>query len=123
MVFRLKKRAASVILDAPYIGLSSTINRGAFAYKRIKGAIAPYLFETLKLNRKQHIQEILDTPKSILSAQSTKGKLVGGKTFTVTTIKLWNSLPLNLRRQLNVRLLKSKYVDNLYEQQQSLCHF
>ena len=41
----------------------------------------------------------------------------------VTTIKLWNSLPLNLRRHLNVRIFKNKYVETLHAHQQSLSHF
>ena len=52
-----------------------------------------------------------------------KRETEGGRTFSVTTIKLWNSLPLNLRRHLNVRIFKNKYVEILHAHQQSLSHF
>ena len=83
---------------------------------------APYLRETLKLNREQHCRNTRYAEVNFICPKY-KRETEGGRTFSVTTIKLWNSLPLNLRRHLNVRIFKNKYVETLQAHQQSLSHF
>ncbi len=86
------------------------VNKGVFAFKSIKGEIAPYLHKSLTLNREQHRRNTRYAEVNFVCPKY-KRETEGGKTFSVTTSKLWNSLPLNLRRQPNVRLFKNKYID------------
>ena len=100
----------------------SKVNKAVFAFKSINGETAPYLRETLKLNREQHCRNTRYAEVNFICPKY-KRETEGGRTFSVTTIKLWNSLPLNLRRHLNVRIFKNKYVETLHAHQQSLSHF
>jgi hypothetical protein len=78
------------------------IIKAVFAFKSINGETAPYLRETLKLNREQHCRNTRYAEVNFICPKY-KRETEGGRTFSVTTIKLWNSLPLNLRRYWNVR--------------------
>jgi hypothetical protein len=100
----------------------SKVNKAVFAFKSINGETAPYLRETLKLNLEQHCRNTRYAEVNFICPKY-KRETEGGRTFSVTTIKLWNSrLPLNLRRHLNVRIFKNKYVEILHAHQQSLSH-
>jgi hypothetical protein len=136
MVFQLQKRAARVILDAPYMSLTiqlfnrlkwlpfyeqSKVNKAVFAFKSINGKTAPYLRETLKLNCEQHCRNTRYAEVNFICPKY-KRETEGGRTFSVTIIKLWNSPPLNLRQHLNVRIFKNEYVEIVHAHQQSLSH-
>ena len=87
----------------------------------MNGKTAPYLRETLKLNCEQHCRNTRYAEVNFICPKY-KRETEGGRTFSVTTIKLWNSPPLNLRQHLNVRIFKNEYVEILHAHQQSLSH-
>ena len=137
MVFKLQKRAARVILDAPYMSSTiqlfnrlkwlpfyeeSKINKAVLAFKIVNGETAPYLRESLKLNREQNCRNTRYAEVNLICPKY-KRETDGGRTFSVTTSKLWNSLPLNLRRNLNARIFKNRYIEMLHEHQRTLSNF
>ena len=125
-VFRLQKRAvtARVILDAPYMLPTIQlfiklhwfpfyeevkVNKCALAFKSVNGEIAPYLCEILKLNRELHSRNVRYANVNFICPWYSR-KTEGDRTFGVTTIKLWNSLLLDLRWQPSARIFRDKYV-------------
>ena len=47
----------------------------------------------------------------------------GGRSFAVTTCKLWKSLSLELRNSVSLESFKNNYRNNLFDVQQKLHHF
>ena len=93
------KRAARVILDGPYMSSTiqlfnrlkwlpfyeeSKVNKAVFAFKSINGETAPYLRETLKLNREQHCRNTRYAEVNFICPKY-KRETEGGRTFIVTT--------------------------------------
>ena len=100
----------------------SKVNKAIFAFKIVNGETAPYSRESLKLNREQHCRNTRYAKVNFI-CQKYKREIDCGRSFSVTTSKLWNSLPLNLRRNLNVRTFRNRYVEMLHEHQQTLSNF
>jgi len=70
------------------------------------------LNDLLKLNSNIHI-----------TSQRYNHETEGGKTFTVTTCKAWNSLSLPVRQRDSVDSLKKALWNEFFKQQQNLDHF
>jgi hypothetical protein len=86
----------------------SKVNKAVFAFKSINGETTPYLRETLKLNREQHCRNTRYAEVNFICPKY-KRETEGGRTFSVTTIKLWNSLPLNFSLCISALLFISKH--------------
>ena len=120
-VFKLQKRCARIILDAqqrhstvdlfntlkwvPY-NTESDINRCLMACKRIIGICPAYINELLELDNSQHSRNTRGAIFTISPRKYTKEK-EGGRTFSVTTSRCWNHLPIKLRTSQSVNILKN----------------
>ena len=137
-VFKLQKRAARVILNTGIreertVTLFNKLNWLPFddelklntccmVFKIINGLAPDYLIEKF-------------TKVSDISVRSSRYGTVtfvcpkynreteGGKSFTVTAIKLWNSIPTNIRLSSNFNIFKRNYRTFLTEQYIGLDHF
>ena len=120
-IFKLQKRCARIILDAqqrhstldlfnisgwvPY-NIESDIKRCLIAYKRIMGTCPAYMNELLELNNSQHSRNTRGANLTILPRRYVREK-EGGRTFSATTSRCWNHLPLKLRTSQSVNTLKN----------------
>ena len=112
-VFKMQKRAARVILDADMKERSSVIfkklnwlpirdeiaiRKYCLIYKRINSAVPDYINDILKRNADLHTR--LTRNASInLVCPKFKRETEGGRTFQVTSAKLWNSIPVDIKKR------------------------
>ena len=120
-ILKLQKRCARIILDAqqrhntvdlfnilawvPY-NIESDIKRCLMAYKRIMGPCPAYINELLELNNSQHSRNTRGANFTILPRRCIREK-EGGRTFSATTSRCWNHLPLKLLTSQSVNTLKN----------------
>ena len=52
-----------------------------------------------------------------------KRKTEAGKAFTVTTIQDWNSLPVNIKKEANLKCFKNAMRRKYFNEQLALSHF
>ena len=113
-VLKLQKRAARIILDADSQASSvklfnklkwipfyeqAKIAKCCIIYKRLQGHVPTHLKSLLKLFCETHSRQTRYVNFN-LACPIVKRQKEGGRTFTVTTCKLWNSLPLMTARKL-----------------------
>jgi hypothetical protein len=99
------------------------IAKCCLAYKRIKNNVPAYIEDSLKLNSNQHIRVPPDTATVTLFCPRCNPESDGGKTFAVTTCKLWNSLRLDLRHSVSLRAFRNNYRNSIFNEQKELQHF
>jgi hypothetical protein len=122
MIFKLQKRCARVILDAhprhSSIDLFNTlgwvpfyveadVKRCLVAYKRSADTCPDYIKDLLILNGDQHKRNTRSALYTILPPMYNRVK-EGGCTFSVTTAKCWNYLPLKLRTCSSIYIFKKE---------------
>ena len=110
-ILRLQKRAARVILNASVNSRSvdlfntlywipfyreSHIKQCALIYKRLKGNTPNYLNELLVINSSMHTRNTRYCNLSLFCPRYNYAT-EGGRSFTVRSIRDWNSLPRSLR--------------------------
>lgn len=120
-VLKLQKRAARVILNADLLAPSVTlfnrlkwlpfyedakITRCSIAYKRLRGDLPSYLTDSLRLNSNLHRRNTRYSNYNLV-CPLYKRQTEGGRTFGVLTSKLWNSLPLNMRKHESLNSFKN----------------
>jgi len=108
---RLQKRAARVILNVPFNSRSvdlfntlnwipfyreSHINRYALIYKRLQGNTPNYLNKPLVINSNMHMRNTRYCNLNLFCPRYSYAT-EGGRSFTVRSIRDWNSLPRSLR--------------------------
>ena len=136
-ILKLQKRAARVILNvhrqAPSVPLfnrlkwlpfykDALISKCGIAYKSLRGEVPSYISNRLKLNSYVHTRQTRYTNFNLISPRFNR-QTEGGRTFTTTTCKVWNSLSLSLRQRDSVKSFKSSFWNELFRQQQTLNHF
>ena len=119
-VLKLQKRAARIILDADSQASSvkllnklkwipfyeqAKIAKCCIIYKRLKGHVPAYLKTLLKRSSETHSRQTRYANFNV-ACPIVKHQKGGGRTFTVTTCKLWNSLPLITRKLATLGSLK-----------------
>ena len=136
-VFKLQKRAARVISNAnnqaSRVKLFNSLQwlpcyeevkiaKCCVVYKRIKGEVPLYIEDSLRLNSQQHSRV---TRYSNINCICPKfnGVTEGGRSFTVSTSQLWNSLSLQLRNAVSLESCKNNYRNISFKEQQELHHF
>ena len=75
-------------------------------YKRIMGTCPAYINEQLELNNSQHSRNTRGANLTILPRRYIREK-EGGRTFSATTSRCWNHLPLKLRASQSANNLKN----------------
>ena len=82
------------------------------AYKRIIGICPAHINELLELNNSQQSRNKRGANFTILPRKHTREK-EGGRTFSVTTSRCWNHLPIKLRTSESVDILKNACINIL----------
>ena len=140
-VFRLQKRAARVILGADTKANSvklfkqigwvpfdfilfheARINKLILVYKRIFGECPPYLTQILVRNvdvngrssRHGHLN---------LICPLLKRETEGGRSFSVSTSRLWNMLPTHIKNQSTLTSVKKSIFKHFMDSYKELDHF
>ena len=136
-VFRLQKRAARVILGADTKANSvklfkqlgwvpfyheARINKLILVYQRIFGERPPYLTQTLVRNvdvsgrssRHGHLN---------LICPRFKRETEGGRSFSVSTSRLWNMLPTHIKNQSTLTSFKKSIFKHFMDSYKELDHF
>ena len=126
-IFKLQKRAARLILDADCKSRSlplfnqlkwipfyeeSKINRLSLLLKRIYGNVPSYLTDILKLNSSNHDKSLRHSNLNI-SCPKYKRQTEGGRTFTTSSIKDWNNLPLTFKKSPSIKYFKSNLINTV----------
>ena len=136
-VLRLQKRAAHVISytyrTRPSVALFNKLGWIPFydqhkmdkcitMYKRINGYLPNYLNEHLILNNKRHSR---DTRYSSINAVCPKYRkeTEGGRSFAVSATRLWNSIPIKIRKLDSIACFKKYMFAKIFKEQQCLHHF
>jgi hypothetical protein len=122
-VLKLQKRAARIILGAertrirsitmfnsldwlPF-SVDSYINRCGLIFKRVNGQTSSYLKETLKLNSDIHTRNTGFCNLNFICPKFKKAT-EGGLSFSVRSIKDWNSLDKSLKESPYYKVFKKK---------------
>ena len=136
-VLKLQKRAARIILDADSQASSvklfnklkwipfyepAKIAKCCIIYKRLQGHVPTYLKSLLKLSCETHSRQTRYA-NFHLACPIVKRQKEGGRTFTVSTCKLWNSLPLRTRKLATLSSFKKSLWKNIFNNQRVLNHF
>ena len=136
-VLKLQKRAARIILDADSqassVKLFNKLKRIPFyaqakiakcciMYKRLQGHVPAYLKTLLKLSSETHSRQTRYANFNV-ACPIVKRQKEGGRTFTVTACKLWNSLLLTTRKLCTLGSFKKSLWKIIFNNQQVLNHF
>ena len=136
-VLKLQKRVARIILDADSQASSvklfnklkwipfyeqAKIAKCCIIYKHLQGDVPTYLTSFLKLSCETHSWKTRYANFN-LACPIVKRQKGGGRTFTVTTCKLWNSLPLTTHKLATLSSFKKLLWKNIFNNQQVLNHF
>ena len=122
-VSKLQKRAARVILDADidersevlfrqldWLPLKEELNlkRSSLIFRRIKdeNTCPSYITELLTRNSDRHTRTSRYGKYNLVCASYNR-ETEGGRTFQVNGAKLWNSMPLDIRKKDSIGCLKS----------------
>ena len=81
-----------------------------------------YLKSLLNLSSETHSRQTRYANFNV-ACSIVKRQKEGGRTFTVTTCKLWNSLPLTTRKLATISSCKKSLWKNIFNNQQVLNHF
>ena len=135
-VLKLQKRAARVILYANRLAPSMTlfnklgwipfyeqskINKFAIFHKRVNGSLPNYLNEHLTINNSQHNRSKRYANYNSICPYYKRE--TGGRSFAVSATRLWNNVPLNIRKSDSVKSLKTHLFKTIFAEKQHLNHF
>ena len=136
-VFKLQKRAARTTLFAdrltPSVHLfnnlrwssfyeEAKIRRCVLVFNGLLGTLPPYLKDLITLNNEVHSRNTRYSSSNLLCPRY-KRETEGGRTFAVISCRLWNSLPLTLRKLETVKLFKHKIWGYFFNEQLILNSF
>ena len=92
------------------------------AYQRINSEVPLYIEDSLRLNSQQY-SRVTRYSKINFICQKFNQVTKDGRSFSVSTCQLWNSLSLELRNAVSLESFKNNYRDILFKEQQELHHF
>ena len=98
------------------------IDKCIIMYKRINGYLPNYLNEHLILNNKRHSR---NTKYSSINAVYPKYRREseGWRSFAVPATRLWNSIPVEIKKLESVACFKKTVLAKIFKEQQCLHHF
>ena len=105
----------------PFYG-QSKINKCAIFYKRVNGSLPDYLNEQLTINNTQHNRSIRYAGYNSICPYH-KRETEGGPSLTVSATRLWNNVPLNIRKSDSIKSLRTNLFKTILTAQQHLDHF
>ena len=133
----MQKRAACIILAAQRTSGTVTlfnklnwipfyneayINQCALAHERINGTLPDYMNTSLKKNFDVHSRNTRNCNINLLCPPH-RNNSEGGRTFSVRTIKDWNSLHRSLKMEKSVKSFTAKLWDSVLNTQRSMSSF
>ena len=136
-VFRLQKRAARVILGADTKANSvklfkqlgwvpfyheARINKLILVYKRIIGECPPYLTQMLVRNVDVNGRSSRHGHLNLICPRF-KRETEGGRSFSVSTSRLWNMLPTHIKNQPTITSFKKSIFKHFMDNYKELDHF
>ena len=115
---KLQKRAARVILGADTRSNSvnlfnkiksgwlpfydkAKVNKCSLVLKRLQGNCPSYMYDLLKCNADLHTRSGRYSALNLVCPRYNR-ESEGGRTFSVSATRLWNSLPINLKKKRNM---------------------
>ena len=96
--------------------------QSVLAFKRLRNSVPIYLKDNLKLNSDLNKRSTRYSNFNFMCPVFNR-KTEGGKTFTVTTTQLWNTIDINIRKLPTVRSFRNVLKMNIFKTQQNLAHF
>ena len=136
-ILRLQKRAGRILLNAepraasvpifnklewlPFY-VETRIAKCALLLKRIQHEVPQYMIEKLKLNNYVNSRNTRFAGLNFLTPRYSR-KTEAGKTFTITAIKEWNSLPTNLKKEATLKSFKNAMRCKFFNEQLDQFHF
>ena len=90
-------------------------------YNRLQGHVPAYPKTLLKLSCETHSRQTRYANFNV-ACPIVKRQKEGGRTFTLTSCKLWNSLPLTTRKLPTLGSFKRSLWKNIFNNQQVLNH-
>ena len=132
-ILKQQKRAARVILAAEprtsSVALFSSLHWIPFYEDSrinkcliIHGELPGYLEDSIVVNSQRHSLNTRYSNGNIICPRY-KRETDGGRTFAVTGAKLWNSLQLEMRKNVSLKVFKNKMWNSIFERQKLLNHF
>ena len=136
-VLRLQKRAARVISYTdrltPSVALFNKlgwipfyeqhkIDKRIIMYKQINEYLPNYLNEHLILNNKRHSRNTRYSSINAVCPKYSK-ETEGGRSFAVSATRLWNSIPIEIRKLDSIACFKKYMFAKIFKEQQCLHHF
>ena len=136
-VLRMQKRAARIILDAERTTRTLTmfnelnrilffieayINRCSIVFWRLEGTTPDYINSILKKNSEIHNRSTRFANLNF-HCPVFKKHTVGGRTFSVRSIRNWNELSFDVKKVKNVKSFKKKLYTNLISKQRETYNF
>ena len=136
-VLQLQKRAARVILRADTRANSvqlfkklgwipffqeAKINKCSIIYKRLNGDCPGYIEDLLKRNCDVHSRQSRHGATNLVCPHFRR-ETEGGRTFTISSIRLWNSLNTQLKKVDSISSFKTALFKHFFEINNNLIHF
>ena len=121
-ILRARKYSALCIVARHYKTVLHNTGKCIIMYKRINGYLPNYLNEHLILNNKRHSR---NTRYSSINAVCPKYRkeTEGGRSFAVSATRLWNSIPIEIRKLDSIACFKKYMFAKSFKEQQCLHHF
>ena len=136
-VLKLQKRAARVILYADRQASSvalfnklswipfyeqSRIDKCSVIHKRINGTLPIHLNDRIIINNNRHARNTRYANTNIVCPKYRR-ETEGRQTFSVYAAKLWNSVPLDIRKADLLPCFKNNMISRVFKDQRLLHHF
>ena len=112
-LFKLQKRAAWIILEAntrsnsvklfkelawlPFYD-EVKLNKSILVFKRLQGSYPTYMYDLFKFNADVHTRTGRYNKLNLVCPRF-KREIEGGRTFSVSATRLWNQLPITLKKE------------------------
>ena len=100
----------------------SRIHKCSIIYKRINETLPIYLNDHIIINNNRHARKTRYANINIVCPKYRR-ETEGGRTFSVYAEKLWNSVPLDIRKVDSLPCFKNNMISRVFKDQQLLHHF
>ena len=136
-ILKLQKSAARVILGAdtrsntvdlfnklgwlPFYD-EAKINKCSLVLKRLQGNCPSYMYDLLKCNVDLHTRSGRYSALNLVCPRYNR-ESEGGSTFSVSATRLWNSLPINLKKETCVTSFREAFYSHSLTRCNDVDHF
>ena len=97
------------------------IDKCLIFYKRINGILPSYLNEHLVINNKIHCRNNRYVNLNAICLKYERNR--GGRTFSVLNTRLWNKIPISIRKVESLICFKNNMWSKILKNEQFLHHF